>query len=57
MNETVNKLLLVRDNFMPEKHLRHLAFTYSPCGPFTRKKKEYKNFKKQEILDIFIKTN
>ena len=57
MNETVNKLLLVGDNFMPEMHLRQLTFTYSPCGPFTTKKKEYKNFKKQEIRDIFIKIN
>ena len=37
-------------------HLRQPEFTYSACGPFT-KNKEHKNLKKQEIHDIFIKTN
>ena len=32
MNEIVNKFLLVGDKFMPEMHLRELAFTYSACG-------------------------
>ena len=41
---------------MPETHLRQPGFTYSACGPFT-KNIEYKNLKKQEIHDIFIKTN
>ena len=40
-------------------HLRQLWLTYSVCGQFTKKKtkKEYKNLKKQEIHNIFIKTN
>ena len=43
---------------MPEIYLRQLRFTYSACGPFKeKKKKEYKNLKKQEIHDVFIKTN
>ena len=57
MNEIVNKFLLAGDKFMPEMHLKQPGFTYSACGPFTKTKKEYKNLKKQEIYDIFIKTN
>ena len=38
-------------------HLRQPEFTYSACGPFKKTKKECKNLKKQEIQDIFIKTN
>ena len=57
MNEIVNKFLLVGDKLTPEMHLRQPGFIYSACGPFTKKKKEYKNLKKQEIDDIFIKTN
>ena len=53
MNAIVNKLLLVGDKFMPEMYLKQPGFTYSTCGPFTNKKK----LKKQEIQDIFIKTN
>ena len=34
---------------MPEMHLKQPGFTYSPCGPFTKAKKESKNLKKQEI--------
>ena len=59
MNETVNMFLLVGDKFIPEMHLRQFGFTYSACGKFTKNKtkKEYKSLKKQEIHDIFIKTN
>ena len=57
MNEIVNKFLLAGDMFMPEMHLRQPLFTYSACGPFTKNKKEYNNLKKQEIQNIFIKTN
>ena len=58
MNQIVNKFLLAGDKCMPETHLKQPGFTYSACGPFTKKtKKEYKNLKKQEIHDIFIKTN
>ena len=45
---------------MPEMHLRQSGFTYSACGPFTKNKnknKKYKNLKKQEIHNTFIKTN
>ena len=56
MNETVNKLLLAGDKFMPEMHLKQPGFVFSTCGPFT-KNEEWKNVKKQEIRDIFIKMN
>ena len=45
---------------MSEIHLRKPGLTYSACDLFTKKhktKKEYKNLKKPEIKDIFIKTN
>ena len=40
MNEIVNKFLLVRDKFMPERHLKQPGFTYSACGPFTQKQRK-----------------
>ena len=40
MNEIINKFLLVGDKFIPEMHLRQPGFTYSACGPFTKKKEE-----------------
>ena len=40
----------------PAPALSKPGFTYSTCGPFT-KKRLYKNSKEQEIQDIFIKTN
>ena len=42
---------------MPEMHLRQPGFTYSVCGPLLKTKKECKSLKKQEIHNIFIKTN
>ena len=46
MNEIVNKFLLAGDKFMPEMHLKQPGFTYSACGPFSKKKKEFKNLNK-----------
>ena len=57
MNERVNTFLLAGDKFIPEIHLKQPGFTYSACGPFTKKKKEFRNLKKQEIQTIFTKTN
>ena len=45
MNETVNKLLLAGDKFMPEMHLKQSRFTYSACGPFTKNKERVLKFK------------
>ena len=36
MNEIVNKFLLAGDRFIPELHLKQLAFTNSAFGPFTK---------------------
>ena len=57
MNEIVNKFLLAGDKFMPVMHLRQPGFTYSACGLFTKNKERRKKLKKQDIRDIFIKTN
>ena len=60
MNETVNKFLVAGDKFMPEMHLQQPRFAYSACGPFTENKErilKFKELKKQEIQDIFIKPN
>ena len=38
-------------------HLKQPGFKYSVCGPFTINKEIIKNLKKQEIQDVFIKTN
>ena len=40
MNETVKKMLLAGDKFMPEMHLKQPGFTYNACGPFTKNKQE-----------------
>ena len=57
MNEIVSKFLLAGNKFMPEMHLKQSGFTYSACGPFTKKKKEFKNSKKQEMQTVFTKMN
>ena len=57
MNEIASKFLLVGNEFMPEMHLRQPGFTYSVCGPFTKNKERTTILKKQEIQDIFIKSN
>ena len=40
MNEIINKFLLAGDKFMPEMHLKQVRFTYSACGPFTKKQRK-----------------
>ena len=56
MNNVINKFLLLGDKVMPEIHLRQPQFTYSPCGPFTRKK-EFQSLKKLVIQTMCIKMN
>ena len=56
MNEIVNNFLLARYKFIPEIYLKQPWFTYSAYGPFTKKKKEFKNLKKQETA-IFTNMN
>ena len=36
------------DKFMLEMHLKQHGFTYSACGPFTKKYIEFENFCRQE---------
>ena len=45
MNNTINKLLLAGEKFMPEIHLRQPQFNYSACGPFTKHKQRIQKFK------------
>ena len=45
MNNTINKLLLAGDKFMPEIHLRQPQFTYSAGGPFTKHEQRIQKFK------------
>ena len=45
MNNTINKLLLAGDKFMPEIHLRQPQFTYSSCGPFIKHEQRIPKFK------------
>ena len=42
MNKIVNKFLQSEDKFMPELHLRYLAFTYNACRPFTKHRERIK---------------
>ena len=44
MNNTINKLLLAGDKFMPEIHLRQPQFTYSAGRPFTKHKQRIQKF-------------
>ena len=39
MNEMVNKILLVGDQFMSEMCLKQPRFIYSDCRPFTKKQR------------------
>ena len=45
MNNTINKLLLAGDKFMPEIHLRQPQFTYSPCGPSVKHEQRIQKYK------------
>ena len=51
MNNTINKLLLAGDKFMPEIHLRQLQFTYSACEPFTKHEQRITNYIYKNELD------
>ena len=57
MNKIINNFLLVGDKFMLQMHLRQSEFTFSLVDHLLKIKKEYKNLKKQEIQDKFMKTN
>ena len=63
MNERVHKLLLAREKFMHKMHLRHPTalgkprFMFIAVDHLLKAKKEYRNSKKQESQNKFIKTN
>ena len=55
MNETVNKILLVGDKFMREMQLKQPGFTYSDCGPFSKKKERVDKFMQTGSTDFIYK--
>ena len=55
MNEIINNFLLAGDKFMPEMHLKHLGFTYSACGSFTKNKERIETFGNTENTDYIYK--
>ena len=58
MNNTINKLLLAGDKFMPEIHLRQPQFTYSACGPFTKHEQRIQKIKETGDTNyIYVKMN
>ena len=57
MNDIMNKFLLMRDQSMPELHLKQPEFTYSACGPFTRHKKRIEKFMKTGDTNYIYKND
>ena len=57
MNETVNKILLAGDKFMPEMHLKQPRFSYSASGPFTKSKERIEKFMKTENTDFIYRND
>ena len=56
MNNTINKLLLAGDKFIPEMHLRQPQFTVL-VDHLLNMNKEFKNLEKLETKTIYIKMN
>ena len=57
MNKIINNFLLTADKFMAEIYLRLLGLLIVLASHLLKTEKEFKNLKKQEIQDIFIKMN
>ena len=58
MNEIINKFLLAGDKFMLEMDLRDpIVGTYSACGAFTKKNKEFQDLWRLEIQTTFTEMN
>ena len=53
-NEIVCKYLLAGEKFMSEMHLRRPGFTYSACGPFTKKQWKNPKIKKNRRFMIHL---
>ena len=47
MNEILKKKILVENNFMPERDVKQLRFTYSASRPFTKTKIETRKVKEK----------
>ena len=54
MNEIVSKLLLGRDKFMPEMHLKQPGFTYSSSGTFAKNKERIQKFKETGDIKVAV---
>ena len=52
MNNTINKLSLAGDKFMPE---RQPQFTYSACGPFTKHEQRIQKFRETADTNYIYK--
>ena len=50
MNKSINKFLLIGDNFISQLHLKQPGFTYSACGPFTKHCKRIQKLRKTSNL-------
>ena len=55
MNEIFNKFLLGGDKFMPKMYIKQPGFTYSACGPFTKKKERIQKFKETGDMSYICK--
>ena len=57
MNNTINKLLLAGDKFMPEIHLGQPQLLTVLVDHLLNMNKEFKSLKKLETQTIYIKMN
>ena len=57
MNDIVNKCLLAGDKLMAEMHLKQPGFTYSTCGPFTKKKERIERFMQTGNTDFIYRSD
>ena len=55
VNGIVNKFLLARDKFKPEKHLKQPGVTYIACGPFTKSKERIEKFMQTGNTDFIYR--
>ena len=55
MYKIVNTFLMVGDKFKPEMNLKQPGFTYSACGPFTKRKKRIEKFMQIGNTDFIYK--
>ena len=46
---------MVRDKFLPERHLKQSEFTYSVCGLFTQNKERFEKFTQMGNTDYVSK--